>query len=499
MAQNDEQEIDLDALQAQINMAMAEEEALVSSWVKPSKSPSKRLKRTYEEMEKELQDYMRRPARLGVGAPIPDQVGPSAQEEARLKYRLVGKGKKRKCEEESERKSDNDVEDEEESKKGETSMSTKKARVDPFSLTKKKVKSRDDARKERLDNAVHASAVNGDSTRQRNRTASPEVQMSETSSSAINGRTNHEDMEGRKSRSEGITSANSAPLINGVSVSTLRPPVVEAVTLDQTSEPPSEVKTSTETENRTSSGAPLTAFAVNGQAATAVKRDTTRAVERTDSLETDGLRLGSKATSPPLVGASVSPTQSHNQVQQLVTSVPPSSQSTFDNSSSGSKRRKKARWKKRKRNSVQPNANVNSIGPIVNGTDKSESDVPAATDTRSKGDVEIVADHEQTPHLANGIAAGEGKEGREKEVNNIATGYQSKPNGIPISLNPNPLSILRPQGGLPLLNLMGPPVLDIDKSDTTQSPSSHSKKRRNRRKNKKKNREKAVSGSEDRP
>ncbi|OCB89554.1 hypothetical protein A7U60_g3246 [Sanghuangporus baumii] len=489
MAQNDEQEIDLHALQAQINMAMAEEEALVSSWVKPSKSPSKRLKRTFEEMERELQDYMRRPARLGVGAPIPDQVGPNAQEEARLKYRLVGNGKKRKHEEQSERGSDNDAEGEEESKKGESSMSAKVARVDPFSLTKKKVKSRDDARKERLDNAVPAAAVNGDSTSQRNCTASPEVQTSETSSSAINGRTNREDVEGKKSRSEGITSANSALLINGLSISTLRPPVVEAATLNQTSEPPSEVKLSAETENRTSSGAPLTTFTVNGQAATAAHSDATRAAEGADSLEADGLRLGSNATSPSLVGASVSPTQSHTQFQQLVTPVPTSSQSAFD-SSSGSKRRKKARWKKGRRNLGQSNANVNSNGSIVNGTDKSESDAPAATGTRSKGDVEIVADHKETPHLANGIAVGEGKEEGKKEVNNIAIGYQSKPNDIPISTDPNSLSTLRPSGGLSLLNLMGPPVPDIDKNDTTQSPSSHSKRRRSRRKNKKKNREK---------
>ena len=66
MAQDDEQEIDLDALQAQINMAMAEEEALVASWIKPSKTPSKRSKRTFEEMERELQDYMRRPPRYAL-------------------------------------------------------------------------------------------------------------------------------------------------------------------------------------------------------------------------------------------------------------------------------------------------------------------------------------------------------------------------------------------------------------------------------------------------
>ncbi|KAL5527805.1 hypothetical protein ACEPAG_6606 [Sanghuangporus baumii] len=496
MTQNDEQDIDLDALQAQINMAMAEEEALVSSWVKPSKSPSKKTKRTFEEMETELQDYMRRPARLGVGAPLPDQVGPSAREEARLKYRLVGNDKKRKREEESERKLDDDLEEEEESKKGESSMSTKVARVDPFSLTKKKVKSKDDARKERLDNAMTTPAVNGVPISQRSRTASSEVQTLETSSSTINGRTNPEGVEVTKSRSEGITSANSAPLINAVSFSTPRVPVVEAATLDQTSEPPSEVHLFAKTQNTRSSGVkkspPLTAFAVNGQAATAAQRDTTRAAERTDNLE-----LVPKVTSLLLSSTSVSPaqSQSHTQVQQLVTPVPSSSQSTFDNSSSGSKRRKKARWKKRNRNSGQPNASVNSNGPLVNGTDKSESNAPVATGTRSESDVEIVADHKQTPFLANGGAEGKGKEEGKKEVNNID---QSKAKGIAISMNPNPPSTLRPPEGLPLLNLMGPPVLGVDKSDTTQSPSSHSKKRRNRRKNKNKNREKVVSGAEDR-
>ena len=66
----DEQPVDLDALQAQINMAMAETEELVSSWIqsspgsKQSGGTVKRpKKKSFEEMEKELKEYLRRPPR----------------------------------------------------------------------------------------------------------------------------------------------------------------------------------------------------------------------------------------------------------------------------------------------------------------------------------------------------------------------------------------------------------------------------------------------------
>ena len=60
MAHADDDEMDLETLQAQIDMSMAFTNSLVSGWMKVSKAklPSAR---TNDDME--LEDYMRRPQR----------------------------------------------------------------------------------------------------------------------------------------------------------------------------------------------------------------------------------------------------------------------------------------------------------------------------------------------------------------------------------------------------------------------------------------------------
>ena len=59
--------IDVDAIQAQIDLAMSMTEELVASWVKPSAPGSKpslaQHKQSFEETERELQMYMNRPPR----------------------------------------------------------------------------------------------------------------------------------------------------------------------------------------------------------------------------------------------------------------------------------------------------------------------------------------------------------------------------------------------------------------------------------------------------
>jgi len=86
----DEDEIDTETLQAQIDLSMSFAQNLVSSWIK---SPHK-LSNRNRDVETELKEYMRRPPRLGVGAPIPETQSFS-REAARLKGHLTGKRTKR--------------------------------------------------------------------------------------------------------------------------------------------------------------------------------------------------------------------------------------------------------------------------------------------------------------------------------------------------------------------------------------------------------------------
>jgi hypothetical protein len=107
-------DLDLEALQAQIDLTMAYAHELASSWVNPSLKSSGESSRGWE---KELEQHMRRPPRyflcsppflplvyirltyyrLGVGAPIPE--GTTGHRElTRLKNNLTKKGKKRERE-----------------------------------------------------------------------------------------------------------------------------------------------------------------------------------------------------------------------------------------------------------------------------------------------------------------------------------------------------------------------------------------------------------------
>lgn len=54
-----EDDIDLEALQAQIDLSLAHTKELVSSWIKPSASSSK----TRKNVDKEIEEILRRPPR----------------------------------------------------------------------------------------------------------------------------------------------------------------------------------------------------------------------------------------------------------------------------------------------------------------------------------------------------------------------------------------------------------------------------------------------------
>ncbi|KAF7292315.1 hypothetical protein HMN09_01215200 [Mycena chlorophos] len=131
-----DQDIDTDALQAQIDLSLSYAQNLASSWVKPSKkSPAKN---SNEAIEAELKEYMRRPPRLGVGADIP-AVSNSSRDAERLKSRLSGKNNKRARDEGDEPESKDVGDDDEDGGRG--ASSKKKARLDPFAgLGKKKRK-----------------------------------------------------------------------------------------------------------------------------------------------------------------------------------------------------------------------------------------------------------------------------------------------------------------------------------------------------------------------
>ncbi|KAF4601974.1 hypothetical protein EYR40_005175 [Pleurotus pulmonarius] len=89
----DDDSIDAETLQAQIDMSLSFAQDLVTSWIKPS---NKMAPRSTRNIEDELKEYMRRPPRLGVGAPIPESAGTS-RDAARLKQQLTSKGGKKRA------------------------------------------------------------------------------------------------------------------------------------------------------------------------------------------------------------------------------------------------------------------------------------------------------------------------------------------------------------------------------------------------------------------
>jgi len=119
-----EDEIDTEALQAQIDLSMSFAQNLISSWVEPHKISSSSRRKN---LEQELTEYMKMPPRLGVGAAIPEGAQSMTRETARLKGKLAGS--KRPLEEGHLSKSSSD--DEGESR---AVAIKKKARPDPFDV-----------------------------------------------------------------------------------------------------------------------------------------------------------------------------------------------------------------------------------------------------------------------------------------------------------------------------------------------------------------------------
>ncbi|EMD40898.1 hypothetical protein CERSUDRAFT_80549 [Gelatoporia subvermispora B] len=123
----DQDDIDVESLQAQVDMSMAFTENLVASWMKSSATKLPSSKKRGND-ERELEEYMRRPPRLGVGAAPSESTSTLGRDTARLKGKLSSTSKKRLREEEHvHAKPPSD--DEEESRAG---AIRKKPNVDPF-------------------------------------------------------------------------------------------------------------------------------------------------------------------------------------------------------------------------------------------------------------------------------------------------------------------------------------------------------------------------------
>lgn len=128
-----ENDVDAETLQAQVDMSLAFTQNLVSSWLKP-KYGSGASSSSRGNQEKELDELLKRPPRLGVGAPIPASTGVAGHEAMKLKGKLTGKKRAR---EEEDVKMAEPSDDDGESRAG---AIKKKARPDPFAPKPKKQK-----------------------------------------------------------------------------------------------------------------------------------------------------------------------------------------------------------------------------------------------------------------------------------------------------------------------------------------------------------------------
>ncbi|TFK55448.1 hypothetical protein OE88DRAFT_1731142 [Heliocybe sulcata] len=142
---DDDIDIDIDALQAQLDISSSLADDLVASWIKPavknrlgSSGSNGRL------TEKDLEEYAAGElmgycvCRLGVGASVPETAAVQGREAMRLKGQLLGSGKGKGKKRDREDGGDGEVrrgdESEEESRAGAV---RKKVKVDPFAGKKK--------------------------------------------------------------------------------------------------------------------------------------------------------------------------------------------------------------------------------------------------------------------------------------------------------------------------------------------------------------------------
>ncbi|KIJ57099.1 hypothetical protein M422DRAFT_23209 [Sphaerobolus stellatus SS14] len=87
------EEKDIEALQAQIELSNSVAYDIVSSWMKPTILTSKES--ISDIISRELEDYAKRPQRLGLGSTVSKSTATTAREAARLKGKLIGQKRRR--------------------------------------------------------------------------------------------------------------------------------------------------------------------------------------------------------------------------------------------------------------------------------------------------------------------------------------------------------------------------------------------------------------------
>ncbi|KAJ1309028.1 hypothetical protein OPQ81_004709 [Rhizoctonia solani] len=132
----DDTDVDPETIQSTVDMSLSLAFSLVQSWMPPASSTP--LDQSVIQSRKKLEEYMRRPPRLGVGTPIPtaQHAQPTHHETQKLKNRLVGSGAaRRKAEEEAKlngggsKRPGNNSDEEDESESRASAMKKKQARV----------------------------------------------------------------------------------------------------------------------------------------------------------------------------------------------------------------------------------------------------------------------------------------------------------------------------------------------------------------------------------
>ncbi|CUA69132.1 hypothetical protein RSOLAG22IIIB_03810 [Rhizoctonia solani] len=177
----DDADIDAETIQSTVDMSLSLALSLVQSWMPPASSTP--LDQSVVQSRKKLEEYMRRPPRLGVGTPIPtaQHTQPTYHETQKLKNKLVGSGAaRRKAEEESKlngtgskRPPNNDSDEEDEPESRASAMKKKQARtgINVFAggkgLKHSKPNSNTEASPQSRDDAVAVTSVTTFSVRER--------------------------------------------------------------------------------------------------------------------------------------------------------------------------------------------------------------------------------------------------------------------------------------------------------------------------------------------
>ncbi|CAE6411633.1 unnamed protein product [Rhizoctonia solani] len=133
---SDDADIDVETIQSTVDMSISLALSLVQTWMPPASSTP--LGQSVVQSRKKLEEYMRRPPRLGVGTQIPTAQNTQLthHETQKLKNRLVGSGAARRKAEEakldaagSKRPGHNDNDEEDESESRASAMKKKQART----------------------------------------------------------------------------------------------------------------------------------------------------------------------------------------------------------------------------------------------------------------------------------------------------------------------------------------------------------------------------------